>query len=209
MLTVKGCIVSVDAMGCQREVAAKTLERGADYLLALKANQPELLAGVERQFAAEQVEGAFLVEDWAASGNRTVAYKVEVAHRLDWVECAEKWPGLVSLVRVESRRQGAEQPETRYYISSVKELTAEKAYRLTRSHWSIENQLHWQLDVTFGEDRQRQSLGHAPANLSLLRKIALHLAKQQHPKLSKKKILKKSGWSNDFLLSLLKTQIKS
>ena len=127
--------------------------------------------------------------------NQVVQYKVSVTQDLAWVDNATQWRGLQSLVKVVT--------ETRFYISSLRDLSAQKSYELARGHWRVENQLHWQLDITFHEDQLRHWTALAPENLALVRKIALNIAHTHTQKLSKKKFLKKMAWSDTYTLEIL------
>lgn len=197
LLYLRGSIVSIDAMGTQQAIVEKIVEKEADYFLALKGNQKELLAQVEEQFARKGAQQTHLCSDWAASHNQGVNYEVSLSHDLSWVENASAWKGLQCVVKVESQSE-LRGKETRYYISSLTDLTAQKAYELARGHWRIENQLHWQLDLTFNEDRLRQRTEKGPENLALVRKIALNVAHMHEKKLSKRKFLKKMAWNENY-----------
>lgn len=201
LLLLKGCVVSIDAMGCQREIAKKIVDAEADYFLALKENQPSLYQGVEEQFLRTYKEKPYQKSLWTASHNEIVAYQVAVCHDVDWIDEAGKWKGLASVVQVKTSNKKGE--ETRYYISSVKNLSQEWAMQLARNHWSIENRLHWQLDVTMREDQKRHRSGFAPENLSLLRKLFLNMAYARNEKISKKKLLKKIAWDEEFARKIL------
>jgi predicted transposase YbfD/YdcC len=130
-----------------------------------------------------------------------VNYQVAVCNRIDLIGEADKWKGLASLIRVETSTEKGQ--ETRYYISSIKNLSQNQAMELAQNHWSIENRLHrqatlWQLDVTMREDEKRHRTKFAPENLSLLRKLSLNMAYAKNDKISKKKLLKKMAWDDDF-----------
>ncbi|POZ61433.1 ISAs1 family transposase [Chromobacterium alticapitis] len=172
-LDVKGCLVILDAMGCQKDVAKTIVERQADYLLAVKDNQPKL-----RQAAAcalmdrpgERVTGA------QKGHGRTVLQHVVIAPAEDFVDEAA-WPGGKTVGRVDSvRLDGSGQPvvEQRYYLSS-RELGAEALAQAVRRHWAIENSLHWCFDVIFHEDQCLLRKDHGPQNFALLLKFALNL----------------------------------
>jgi len=183
LLDLRGCIVSIDAMGCQKKIAAAIIEQGADYLFGLKGNQPSL---------HEEVLGAFDAEtcEELESSQETFHESVDKAHgrlevrrawvlrEVDWLEQSDEWPRLKALVLIESTRtsRGTTSCEKRAYISSL-DAPAERMSGLVRGHWSVENQLHWTLDVTFGEDRARISRANGAENLALVRKMALTLLK--------------------------------
>lgn len=203
LLNLKDSIVSIDAMGTQHKIADKILAKGGDYFLALKGNQGNLFKQVAEQFERSGAQESYQVQDWSASHNQVVSYEVGLSQDLTWVDNAPEWSALHSLVSIKTQSP-LRGPETRYYISSLEKLSAQKAYELARGHWKIENQLHWQLDVTFKEDRQRHRTEQAPQNLSLIRKIVLNCIQMQEKKLSKKKVLKKMAWNEKYRLDMIK-----
>lgn len=181
LLDLEGCIVTADAMGCQRQVATKCVEAGAGYVLAVKGNQPDLhdqvsgamdaIAEDEEAHHSEENQGRGRTESrrcWATDGVG------------DWLEGHEKWEGLRSIAVVESERteKGATSVERRYFISSLPPDAA-KIAAAARSHWRVENSLHWVLDVVFGEDAARARTRNAAANLSQLRRLAINLIKTE------------------------------
>lgn len=183
-LDLSGCVVTADAMGCQKSIAA-VLRRGhADYILRLKANHPRLLAEVELAFeeSREHDSKTRCVEHYHCDKGhgRIEERKVRAFERLDWLEGRSQWHGLQSVIEIESTRHVGEERsvERRYYMSSLPASTVEQAKTLNRSiraHWGIENKLHWVLDVTFNEDGSRIRKGSAPLNMALMRKLALNL----------------------------------
>jgi len=209
LLALKGCIVTIDAMGCQRAIAQKIVEQGADYVLALKGNQPTL----------EQVVEGFLVPGPEAEAHRTAsayAEQTEQGHgrvetRCAWISAelnAElttlAWPGLRSIGMVEATRTlgGETTVEQRFYLTSLKP-DAQQFARAVRNHWGIENKLHWTLDVTFREDQSRLRTGHGPENFAVLRHIALNLLRQEPtPKSLPRKRLT-CALNSDYLLKVL------
>lgn len=202
MLYLKGCIVSLDAMGTQKEIAQKIVEKEGDYFLALKGNQKTLLEQVEQEFALEQPASCFEITDFSGSYGAVTHYQVGVCHQLKWIDNASQWANLQSVVRVKTNSDKRGE-EIRYYISSLPRLEAKKAYQIARQHWSVENKLHWQLDVTLKEDSKRNRKDESAQNLSLLRKILLNVAQIHQPKISKKRIIKKMIWNQDFCLQML------
>lgn len=215
VLDLAGCIVTIDAMGCNKDIAAKIVDQDADYVLALKQNQANLYDDVK-----------LLFEDLQESGFSAYEYDheqtIDKGHgRLEIRDCwaisdpdilrylrgAAEWKKLASVVKVQAERRSAGKSTTvtRYYLSSL----AGDASRLlgaTRSHWGIENGLHWVLDMAFREDDSRVRKGHGAQNLATLRRIAVGLLKQD--KTTKAGIKAKrlrAGWDNDYLLSLLST----
>jgi predicted transposase YbfD/YdcC len=206
LLVLKGCIVTIDAMGCQRDIAAKIVDKEADYILALKGNQGNLQAQVEDSFrflapvsSAEQV---------ASGHGRVETGRYQVIDDLSLIEQAGRRKGLNSLVRVESVRYfkstGKEEKDTRLYITSL-EPNAQLINDAVRFHWSIENSLHWVLDVAFNEDNSRKRSGFAAQNYSILNRIALNLLKNEKTtKVGVRGKRLKAGWDNQYLIKLLK-----
>jgi len=194
-LVLKGCIVTLDAIGCQTEIAQKIVDQGGDYLLAVKDNQ-ERLATALREFFAEGASGGFgalplsrtetIEKDHGRIETRTYMWVTE----LDWLDrpIRQHWPKLAGVGMVERTRDinGKTSIEKAFYIGSKGIANGEAFANAARSHWGIENKLHWVLDVTFREDDCRVRKGHAPQNLSALRKFALTLLRQdqQYPKRS-------------------------
>jgi predicted transposase YbfD/YdcC len=212
VLDLAGCIVTIDAMGCQKAIAARIVEQDAHYLLALKDNHPILHREV-RGFFDDGVLTDFdgiqhdkHVEETRAH-DRDEVRRVWTTSELDWLPEAEDWTGLRSLVCVESQRTILGKPTTtnrRLYISSIPDLAADQAARAVRAHWGVENQLHWVLDVAFREDEARARKGHAAENLGIVRKLALNLIKQET---SVKRGIKtkrlRAGWDHRYLLKIL------
>ena len=210
VLDVRGCIVTIDAMGCQKAIAQQIVEQEADYVLALKPNQGNLYAAVEQWFQT--------VED-TMSGDSSLSYyeteeqqhgRVEI--RRHWTTAVpaglpttEAWAKLASVGRVESERQvqGEVTIEQRYYIASLVS-DAQRLAHAVRAHWGIENCLHWVLDVAFREDDSRVRIGHAPQNLAVLRHIALNLLRQDtSTKLGIQNKRLKAGWDDPYLANLV------
>ncbi len=211
LLSIKGCIVTIDAMGCQRDIAATIVQGGADYCLAVKDNQPKLREEIADVFEAARhdpdVLGTMDYEETHDKGHgRIEVRRCWTSTVLDDVHQAELWPGLRSLALVEVERSVGDKTsvEQRYYISSCTELPAAKALETTRSHWGIENRLHWVLDVAFREDESRIRAGHAAENFAVLRHVALNLLKDvQGTKVGVKIRRLRAGWDNAFLLQVL------
>lgn len=202
-LAIKGCLVSIDAMGTQREIARTIVGRGADYLLAVKNNQPSLRAAVEDAFADVPVQG---FEHTERSHGRRVVQHAQVIANAGQID-TQAWPGCQRLGRVVSlRATGNDRQvlETRYYISSA-ELDHQALFTCVRNHWAIENKLHWSLDVIFREDACKVRKDHGPQNLAVLRKIILNLLRQDtaHPKASLTKRRKLAGWDDDERMRVL------
>lgn len=210
LLDLKGVLVTADAIHCQRETAEIVLERGGDYLFALKANRPAVLADVEAFFddpPPDTVE-AFVTTD--ADHGRIETRRHAVGHDVAWLFADRRYPhepvmpGLASIGMVEAdvERNGKTSISRRYYLSSAK-LSAQSFARAVRAHWGIENGLHWVLDVTFDEDRARNRKDHGPENLTVIRKLALNVLRRARPDISIRRKRKRSGWSDAFARSIL------
>jgi predicted transposase YbfD/YdcC len=211
LLELQGCIVTVDAMGCQREVAAQIISQEADYVLSLKGNQGLLHEEVEEYFAwAERTNFKELEYDYCATlekdHGRIEARRCWVTEDTDWLTGKAEWAGLRSIIMVEAEREvlgRAATKERRYFISSLP-ADAKQALRAVRSHWQVENSLHWVLDVAFREDECRTRTGHAPENLATLRHMAVNLLKQERScKLGIKSKRLKAGWDESYMLKVL------
>ena len=184
-MDIKGSVVTIDAMGCQADIA-KTIIRGeANYLLALKKNQPSLYESVEEYFKwtrTEPIEKRQLKEYSYEEHEhgRHVHRKVEVCNDVSWIETVREWKQLSSIVCVtrKGEREGRQTEETAYYISS-REWEAEEVSKYIQGHWTIENNLHWSLDVAFNEDSSKIHLGYSAENFSIIRKIAQKLLKAE------------------------------
>lgn len=188
LLDVSGCIVTIDAMGCQADIAEQIITQKADYVLAVKDNQPHLHEDIDlffrlaRQNDFRKVDSSYdrvvnkghgrveIRECWAIAGQDS----------LQFLRDPDRWPGLQTIAMVTSQRQvnGQTTSETRYYISSL-DNDAARILKAVRSHWGIENALHWVLDVAMSEDRSRVRKDRAPENMAVLRRIALSLLKQE------------------------------
>jgi predicted transposase YbfD/YdcC len=210
MLSISGAIVTIDAMGCQKEIARTIRGRKADYILALKANHGRLFEQVVAFWEAgysRRMKGPDLHyhRQWNQAHGRYEARRCWAATDLDWLEGREEWEGLKSVVFIESERFIGDElsVETRYYLSSLPN-DAELLNGAIRSHWGVENSLHWVLDVTFDEDRSRIRKENAPENFGLLRRLALCLLKKETT--SKRSIKGKrmrAAWDDGYLLRVL------
>src|ERR1700676_319989 len=211
MMAMEGAIVTIDAMGCQRQIAEKIVDKKADYVLALKGNQGTLREDVE-VFAAEQKANGF--KDTKVSHHETVDGdhgRIETRtytafHDVDWLRERHDWPGLKGVVMVESTREIGDkiERETRFYITSLVWL----AYQLgpvIRSHWAIENSLHWVMDMIFRDDECRVRTQHAPANFTTLKHMAHNLIRKAAGKHSFRLKRKIAAWDDDFPASLVAT----
>jgi predicted transposase YbfD/YdcC len=191
LLDVRGAFVSIDAMGCQKAIAAKIIERGGDYILTVKENQPTLLADIQQAFidALDNDQKCSVFEMRERGHGREEFRSYKVLHDLSGISQAVEWAGLTTIGICYCQRTiaGKTTEEARYFIGS-KKVSARTYATGLRGHWGIENNLHWQLDVTFAEDRNRASNRNGAENLALLRRVALSLL-QAHP--SKLSIAKK------------------
>ncbi len=209
MLKIEGAIVTIDAMGCQREIAQKIIDKEADYVLALKGNQGTLREDVEL-FAAEQKDKNF--KDTEISRHETVGGdhgRIEtrtytVLHDVGWLQERHNWPGLKGVVMVESTREIGDkiEQETRFYITSLV-LTAALLGPIVRSHWAIENSLHWVMDMVFRDDECRVREGNAATNFVTVKHMAHNLTRRAPGKTSIRARRKAAAWDDDYLVSLV------
>ena len=210
-LELKGCIVTIDAMGCQKAIAKHIVEAEGDYVLALKGNQSTLSKQVENTFQQANQGGyeGYAVDYFECSeshGNRTETRRHWTLPVNDTGIEDAAWAGLSTVAMVESERTMEGEPtsiEHRYYIGSIGQ-DAKRFAHAVRSHWGVENQLHWQLDVSFGEDQSRMRRGHCAENFSTIRRIALNLlSKDKTTRLGVKNRRLKAGWDETYLTKLL------
>jgi len=209
MLAIEGAIVTIDAMGCQRDIAAKIVAKKADYVLALKGNQGTLREDIEL-FATEQKAKGF--RDTTVSRHETVDGdhgRIETRtytafHDVAWLQERHEWPGLQGFIMVESTREIGDkiERETRFYITSLLWFAAQLA-PVVRGHWTIENSLHWILDMIFRDDECRVSTNHAPANFTTIKHMALNLIRRAPGKDSFRLKRKIAAWDDEFLASLI------
>jgi len=203
LLSLKGCIVTVDALHCHRAMAAAVLEAGGEYVLALKANQSAIFADAQRRLAAADNADTFISD--IETGHGRVDRRSAMVIADTTLAKVHDFPGIRALARVDARRRlegRAEEITSRYFLLS-RLLPAARLLQIVRAHWTIENQLHWVLDVVFDEDRARNRKDHGPQNIALLRKIALNLLRSHPDKASLRRKVKKAGWDDIFLLSIL------
>jgi len=204
LLDLEGSIVTADALHCRRGFAAAVLERGGDYALTIKANCRPLFKAVMQQFtrsgkrsSTKQIEPS--AHDRSEARRATVICNTSLAE-------LHRFPGIAAVGRITSRRrlrgQRADLPLVRYYILS-KYMSPKRLLQVTRSHWGIENQLHWVLDVHFAEDRNRARKDNAPENLALVRKIALNILQALPLQASIRRKIKRAGWDDAFLMATL------
>jgi predicted transposase YbfD/YdcC len=203
LLDIQGCIITLDAMGTQREIASKIIENKADYILALKGNQGNLEEEVDSIFKIQKIED----EDIEIEKNRgrIETRTCQIIRDLEFLDKKEDWVALKSIAKIISVREigNKKTTDTRLYISSLTHSAKEMNHYI-RSHWAIENSLHWTLDMTFNEDRQRKRDKNAAENFAQAQKIALNLLiKENSTKMSIKTKRLKAAWDNHYLLKLL------
>lgn len=217
MLSLKGRIVSLDALGCQKEIAAIITEKQGDYVVSLKKNHPTLEEAVRERFVdglQKDYQGIKHErhEETELEHGRLVRRCCDVLYDVDELPGISEWSGVkaVALMSTEQVRglntkKAKEQKGQRLFLSSVA-LPAKEMAQVIRRHWHVENQLHWQLDVHLREDDCRLRRDHGPANLAMLRRLAITLGKRIDPKVSQRRKAKIAGWSNLFLIQLLTGQ---
>lgn len=211
LLKIKGCIVTIDAMGCQKEIAKRIVEKEADYVLALKENQPNLYQDV-RLFFEDCLKNKFkdidydFFESKDKGHGRIEIRKYWITSKVEWLPQKGSWKKLTSIGMVESQRIIGEEKslERRYYISSL-EADALGFARAVRGHWGIENQLHWTLDMVFREDDIRVRKDYGPENMAVIRHVALNLMKRDNrdPKLTLKNKKKLAEWEIEYVKELV------
>lgn len=213
ILSINGCIVTIDAAGCYAEVTSAIVEKGADYVIAVKQNQPTLYDDIEQLFEYTTEEDISLYgyarTEEMSHGRAEIrqCWVLNTKKELAEIQNKQQWKKLSSVAKIQNTRtvQGKTTTETRYYISSLDSGNVNQMLTAARAHWAIENTLHWTLDMTFREDDSRIRTGNAQQNFSLLRKMALNLLKQEttEAKTSVRLKRKKAGWSTDYLLKVL------
>lgn len=208
VLELKGCLITIDAMGCQKDIAESIIEKGADYILAVKGNQGFLLDDIKEAFSQHKnIE----VHTGLNQGHGRIEKRTcRVIKDTDWICRAGQWKELKSLIEITAERTikttGEPQREIRYYISSLL-ADAPSFNQHVRSHWGIENGLHWTLDVVFKEDQSQKRAGHAAENFALITRLALNLLKNDNSsKISMKNKRHKAGWDNNYIIHLLTKQ---
>ena len=212
MLAIEGAIVTIDAMGCQRDIAQTILDKRADYVLALKGNQGTLREDVE-VFVAEQKTNGFV--DTTISRDETIdgdhgrieTRTTTVIHDVAWLQKRHDWPGLRSIVMIESTREMPApdhkiECETRFYITSLV-LPADQLGPIVRGHWAIENSLHWVMDMIFRDDECRVRTAHAPANFTTIKHMAHNLIRMAPGKDSMRLRRKVAVWDDDYLATIV------
>jgi predicted transposase YbfD/YdcC len=209
LIDIKGAVITIDAMGCQRDIAKKIVEGEANYILALKGNQGSLCDDIAL-FVAEQRKLGFSdtristhQDDIDKDHGRIEQHRCTVIHDVAWVQGLHGWPGLRSIIILDSSRESAGkiQTETRLYISSLT-LEAAKAAPLVRGHWGVET-MHWVMDMVFRDDECRVRKDHAPANFTIIKHIATNLLARAKGKDSLRLKRKVAAWDDEFLAGLL------
>jgi predicted transposase YbfD/YdcC len=216
LLNLKGHVVTIDAMGCQVEIARQIIDQGGEYVLSLKDNQPNLYKDCVELFA--WLKGPHSLDEKIVFGTdeqvdgghgRVETRQVWCTSALEGVVASERWPGLRALVMVASTRHigGQDEVDQRYYLSSLPGATDAEAQRLNsviRTHWEIENRVHWVLDMAMGEDTNRTRKGESAQNLALIRKLALNLLRRETSvKTGLAAKQKRAGWDRNYLLKIL------
>lgn len=213
-LDIYGSVITIDAMGCQRDITRVIREKEAHYILAVKDNQQNLADEIREYFdwaIDDPIEQKCLDQhkETTFDHGRTTKWHVYSTKNTVWFESSDDWAGLTSFVMVECRHktEDKETVERRYYISSL-DADAKYFHQRIRAHWHVENKLHWMLDVAFNEDHCTIHKGNAPENLSLLRKMALTMLRQDtshHAGIARKRKL--AGWNNDYALSIISIDV--
>ena len=204
LLALEGRIVTADAMHCQQATARIILERGGDYVLALKGNQPALFDDVRLWLDDAATVPDDVCETVDGDHGRIETRHALVAHDVAWLAERHAFPGLAAIAKITATREidGKSTTASRYYLLSTK-LGADRVAEVVRSHWQIENRLHWVLDVVMDEDGSRARKDHGPENLARLRRFALNLLRANPDKGSTRGKIKRAGWDDAFLLRIL------
>ena len=209
LLSLKGTIVTTDALNCQRDIAQQIVDQGGDYALALKGNQGTLHADVSLFLDDPACEGTTTHTTVDADHGRIETRTATVSNNIGWLD-HHNWPGLAAIGKIVRTREPkirtatktATSIETSYYLLSTK-LSAERFGQVVRSHWGVENPLHWCLDVVMNEDQARNRMDNGPHNLAILRHMALNVLRRDTTKGSLRGKFKRAGWKDDYLSSLL------
>ena len=211
LLDIKGAIITTDAMGCQKKITKNIVDAEADYILQVKDNHPTLHEELKLLFKEGLRDDCLgIAHDFHEHTNgghgRIETRRIWVTYDISWFSERSQWKGLSCFICVEAIRtqQGKTSVERHYYLSSVKAISASEFLTLIRGHWSIENKLHWSLDVNFREDDCRIRKGHSSENFSRLRRLALNLLKKDKTrKVGLKCKTKACSWDHDYLLQIL------
>ena len=210
-LELSGANVTINAMRTQTQIAQTILDRGGDYVLALKQNRPATFTEVEALFAAPPPSIAIGVHQTIDGEHGRIETRTPcVCHDVDWLFSDHRYPGepafpglpMVGMIESRTERDGKVEQERRYYLGST-QPDAETFARVVRSHWRIENRLHWMVDVVFHDDLARLRTGHGPVNMAVVKHMALNLLKQAKTTTSLKNRRKRAGWSTDYLAAVI------
>jgi len=210
-LAIKGALVTIDAMGTQTDIAEKILERGGDYLLALKENRPVLHGDVERFFADAPKDAVTTLQTTDGDHGRLETRKHTVCHDVSWLFSDRRYAGeiafpglaMIGMIESEVERNGKLERARRYYLCSTR-LDAATFARAVRAHWGVENRLHWVLDVVFRDDLARLRSGHGPENMAIVKHMALNLMRSTKASASLKVRRKKAAWNTTYLAQVLR-----
>lgn len=208
-LDIYGSTVTIDAMGCQTAIAEKIIEKQANYVLTVKSNQPTLLSEMQEYFEwavndSIEKKNIDVYRECDGEHDRIVTRTVEVTKDIGWYESKKSWKQLSSFIRItrQSERHGVTSKETEYFISSTA-WSAQRFAELIRGHWSIENALHWSLDVVFHEDDVQIRTDHSPENLSVVRKMAKAMLQHEPSKLSIPRKQRRAALIDEYAASVI------
>lgn len=204
-LDIAGAVVTVDAMGCQKKIAEQIKQQNGDYVFSLKGNQGTLHDDVKTYFTSS-LSPAIASVSYDGEHGRIETRTIRATSDIAWLQERHNWNGLQSIIAITSKREIGDKmtEETRYFISSLGADDPKRLERVVRAHWSIENNLHWVLDVAFDEDSNRTRKGHSASNMSVIRHIALNLIKsEKSSKVGIKTKRLKAGWDNEYLMRIL------
>jgi len=212
---LKGATVTIDAIACNPTIATAIRHAGADYLLAVKANQPTLRAEIEAYFATAPAAALATAVDLDKGHGRIEQRTVTVSREADWLDGDRRFPGelrlpgITTIIKVQSQTELKDRcrADTRYYIASA-DLAPEQAARAVRQHWGIENRLHWVLDVVFRDDQARLRKGHGARNMAVVRHFAINLVRAAQDKSSIRLKRKRAGWDVRYLHSILQAKVR-
>ena len=204
LLSLKGTIVTADALNCQRAIARQIVEQGGDYVLALKGNQGSLHADVVLLLDDPETKTVTAKPNVDGDHGRIETRRATISTEIGFLSETHQWPGLAAVGKVERTREigGKTTGETAYYLLSTV-LTPERFNEVAREHWGVENRLHWRLDVIMNEDQDRTRLGNAPENLAVLRHMAINIMQKDKEKGSLRGKIKRAGWDDTYLMKLI------
>jgi predicted transposase YbfD/YdcC len=204
MLSLKGAIVTTDALNCQRDIAQQIKDQGGDYVLALKGNQGTLHDDVRRFLDDPHSKVVTAKPSVDADHGRIETRTATVSTDIAWLQDDHQWPGLIAVGKVARIRETSDKTttETAYYLLSAP-LSPERFNEIVRSHWGVENRLHWRLDVVMNEDQDRTRLGNGPNNLAVLRHMAINIMQKDPTKGSLRGKFKRAAWNDTYLAQLL------